>query len=241
MRYKIDFSYDGSVFNGYAKQPGEYTIQGNLEEKISLILQENVTIFAAGRTDKGVHALNQVAHFDTLKEIDVEKFKNSLNKLVDDAIYIKSVILVSDAFHSRFSAKAKIYKYLINYKEYDPLKRNYESFVPNVNFMKLSLIKDVFKGQHSFMNFCSKPLDEDNFIREIYEIDVARADGRIEITFKGNGFMRYEVRKIVGTMIAYSKDQITRDEIIDLLVSTDRKIVNFTAESKGLYLVDVIY
>ena len=107
MRYKIIFSYDGSDYFGYAKQPNKKTIQGEIEGVLATIFQKEVGIFASGRTDKGVHALNQVAHFDLDKEVDLEKLLTSINKLLPDDIFVKKIEKVEENFHSRFSANQK--------------------------------------------------------------------------------------------------------------------------------------
>ena len=241
MRYKIEFSYDGTNFYGYAKQPGKYTIQGEIEGVLQTIFQKTINISASGRTDKGVHALNQVAHFDLDKEIDVERILMSLNKMLPDDIHIKLLEKVDEAFHSRFSAKAKIYEYLLNTKEYNPLRRNYEYFVTNIDINKMKEASRLFIGEHSFMNFSSKEEDEDNFIRTIDYINFDEHDGILSIEFKGNGFMKYQIRKIVGVLIEIGKNKIDEKYIKEMLDKKERDIVTYTAPSQGLYLKGVIY
>ena len=124
MRYLMTFSYDGTNYNGYQKQPNKNTIQDNIESNLSKIFNTKITISASGRTDKGVHAINQKAHFDA-KEININKLKNSLNKLINDDIYIKDIKKVDDDFHARFNVLEKEYIYRINLGEYNPLDRNY--------------------------------------------------------------------------------------------------------------------
>ena len=114
-RYLINFSYDGSNYNGYQKQKGLNTIQGKMEEALKQINNNKTTKFSSsGRTDAGVHALNQKAHFEVDEKIDIEKVKNSLNKLLPDDIYVKSTKVVDYEFHSRYNAKKKEYIYKIN-------------------------------------------------------------------------------------------------------------------------------
>ena len=128
-RYKITFSYDGTNYFGYAKQVNEVSIQGEIERCLCCILNENITIYASGRTDKGVHALKQVADFETSKTInDKNKFLYSLNKMINKDIYVKSINKVSSNFSSRLDVKEKTYLYLIDIGDYNPLKRNFELY-----------------------------------------------------------------------------------------------------------------
>ena len=127
MRYFITFSYDGTNYKGFQKQPGKRTIQNVIEEILFKLNGEHeVSISATGRTDAGVHALNQKAHFDLNRDIEESKLKDSLNKMLPADIYVKSVEKTSDDFHARFCVKAKEYIYKINMGEYNPLKYNYE-------------------------------------------------------------------------------------------------------------------
>ena len=126
MRYFITFSYDGSKFKGYQKQPKGRTVQGEIEKVLKKInSNKDISISASGRTDAGVHAYNQKAHFDMDKTIDLDKLKNSLNGLLPKDIYVKNVEIVDDNFHARFNVKAKEYIYKINMGEYDPIKKDY--------------------------------------------------------------------------------------------------------------------
>ena len=122
MRYFMCFSYDGSKYNGYQKQPRKKTVQGELEKALTKINSERkVSVVASGRTDAGVHAYNQRAHFDLDKEIKCTRLRQSLNSLIPDDIYIKSICEVSDEFHARFDVKAKEYIYKINMGSYNPI------------------------------------------------------------------------------------------------------------------------
>ncbi len=244
MKYKIVFSYDGLAFYGYAKQPNLKTIQGTLESNLSLVLNENIVLSASGRTDKGVHALNQVASFVVSREIsNLDKFLYSMNKLLNEEIYIKEIKKVKDSFDARFSAKKKSYLYLINVGEFNPLKRNYELFLNNSknDFEKFKEASKLFIGTHNFQNYCSKEEDEENFVRTIFKINIKKKKDLIEVRLIANGFMRYQVRKIVGTMIAYSLNKITYQKMEDYLNKKERDIVPFTSEPHALYLEKVYY
>ena len=126
MRYFITFSYDGSKYSGYQKQPRKKTIQGELEKALKQInADEPVHVTASGRTDAGVHAYSQSAHFDLNTSISCLKLKQALNSLIPDDIYVKSVDEVSDKFHARFDVKAKEYIYKINMGNYNPIEKDY--------------------------------------------------------------------------------------------------------------------
>ena len=125
MRYLMTFSYDGTNFNGYQKQPDSRTVQEEIEKCLTMLNSNKfVSISATGRTDAKVHALNQMAHFDLDNNIENLEFR--LNKMLPDDIYVKKVVLVSDDFHARFNVKSKEYIYYINVGEYNPFKRNYQ-------------------------------------------------------------------------------------------------------------------
>ncbi len=241
-RYKLIFSYCGTSFNGYAKQIDTRTIQGEIEKTLSLILNEKINLYASGRTDKGVHAINQVAHFDATKDIELlEKFRYSLNKLIDSNIYFKSIEKVDETFHSRFSAKGKIYQYVLNLKEYVPFFKDLELYLSDLDIEKIKEASRLFIGKHNFMDFTSKKDDDQNFVREIFSINFENKKDRVYIYFYGDGFMRYEIRKIVGTLIEVGKGKIDESFISKHLSSTKRDIVSYQAPSKALYLKEVIY
>lgn len=248
FNYKIVFSYDGTSFFGYQKQKEERSVQEEIEKVLNILLnnKNETKIFSSGRTDKGVHALNQAANFFTIKKIDdLNLFKYKMNKLLPPDIYIKKINKVPLSFSSRFSSLKKEYFYLINIKEYDPLKRNYELYYSrDIDINKLKDISKLFIGKHNFINFTSKKEDEDNFIRTIFDIRISKINNKyIKITFIGDGFMRYEIRKIIGTFLAYNENKLTKEEIINYLNNNfkERKIINYQVEAKGLYLFKVFY
>lgn len=242
FRYKIVFSYDGTPFYGYAKQPNMFTVQSEIERVLKIILSAEIKIFASGRTDKGVHAINQVAHFDSETHIeDIAKFIVSMNKLIDKAIYIRDIEEVDESFHARFSAKGKIYAYFINFGDYSPILRNYELNLKGIDINKMIYASKLFIGKKNFQNFTSKEEDDDGFIREIFDIRSEITANRLIMYFSGDGFMKYEIRKIVGTLIEFAKGKIDADYIISHLNSEARNIVSFQAPAKGLYLKEVIY
>lgn len=241
MKYKLVFSYDGTNYFGYAKQVDKITVQATLEKTLNIIFNEDITLKASGRTDKGVHALGQVATFEALKEKDCSKLKISLNKLLPDDIYVLEIENVPEEFDARFSSKSKTYIYRILVGESNPFERDHCLFVNSINFEKIVEICGVFVGKHCFKNFCSKEEDDQNFARNIFSITPQIKDNEIIITFEGDGFMRYQIRKIVGTILEFQKGKISKEKIIEYLTKDERDIIPFTAPPQGLYLKEVKY
>ncbi len=242
MKYKMIFSYDGSKYFGYAVQGNEEkTIQNVLEKSLSIILNTNIKIYASGRTDKGVHALNQVATFDLNNKVELKKLKHSLNKMLPNDIYVKKISKVDDSFNARFSAKSKSYLYILNIGEYNPFLRNYEYLVKDLDIREMKKCAKLFIGEHCFKNFSSKKEDQDNFIRTIYKITFKVSKDHILIEFKGNGFMKYMVRKLMGAIIEVGKKHISLKYVQDLLNKEKREIITYTAPPHGLFLKKVEY
>ena len=154
MRYLITFSYDGSKYKGYQKQPKEKTIQGELEKALKTINgHKKVCVYASGRTDAGVHAYNQKAHFDLdIKHITPEKLKEGLNSLLPDDIYIKNAEIVNDDFHARFNVKAKEYIYMINMGEYSPIEKDY-IYQYNKKLPNYQGIREIFVIYPTFVSY----------------------------------------------------------------------------------------
>lgn len=246
MRYLITFSYDGSGYKGYQKQPKTKTIQGEIEKALRKINGNKVVrINASGRTDAGVHALNQKAHFDLNIDITKEKLKNAINSLTPDDIYVKSVEEVSDVFHARFNVKAKEYIYKINMGEYDPIERNYVyQYNKKLDVVEMERALKYLEGEHDFTSFSKADEEKENFTRRIVQTNLIRnmkQVNKITICFLGTGFLRYQVRNMVGTLIEIGEGKRRSEEIIDILEAKDRRKAGKTANPEGLYLKDVFY
>jgi len=243
MRYLVKVSYSGTKYQGWQKQDTVPSIQETLEKVLSKLYNSTINIFASGRTDAGVHALGQHFHFDAENRYEPDDLLYRMNCLLPEDIEVIDIKIVNDDFHARFSAKSKTYKYLIKNKEKDAIKYEY------VYLYKEKIDEDIlrnacslFVGKHNFQDFTSKEEDEDNFIRVIYSIDVIKNNDEYEVYLKGNGFMRYEIRFIIGTVLAASTKKITLESIKDHLKDNkEREIVNNKAPANGLYLVDVEY
>ena len=243
MRYLITFSYDGTRYHGYQKQNNDISIQSEIENVLTKINSNiPVIIHATGRTDAGVHALNQKAHFDLDKDIDIERLKCSMNKLLPNDIYIKKIEVVSNDFHARFNVKSKEYIYKINIGEYNPIDRNYiYQFNKYLDIDKMSEALQYFKGEHNFKSFTKTTDEIKDYVRTIFNASISLNDNIIVISLIGNGFLRYMVRNIVGTLIEIGLGVRKPNEIDELLNAEDRNVTGKTAPSCGLYLKDIIY
>lgn len=242
MRYLITLSYDGSKFYGYQKQPSVKTVQEELEYALTMINNKPVNVSASGRTDAGVHALNQKAHFDLDIKITPNKLKQALNSLVDKSIYIKSVEEVTDDFHARFNVLKKEYVYKINIGEYNPLEKDYVfQYNKKLNLDDMKNAIKYLEGTHNFKSFTKANNLKDDYIRTIYESSIKCENDIVTISFIGNGFLRYMVRNMVGILIEIGAGKKNYSCIKDVLEVEDRCKAGIAAHPEGLYLYNVWY
>lgn len=243
MRVLGVVSYKGTRFQGWQKQPTVITVQGEIEKALSQVLNSEVTIFGSGRTDAGVHALSQTFTFDMSKDIDLDKLCFSINRMIDKDIKILSFKQVDDDFHARFSAKSKTYLYKIRLGVKDPFENEYQYIYPfEFDFDLFSKALKQFEGKHCFKDFTSKEEDEDGYVREIYQIVSKKQDNDIIVEFTGNGFMRYQIRNMVGAALAVASKNEDLDFIPNhLKEEKNREICQYKAPPQGLYLVKVEY
>ena len=242
MRYLITVSYDGSKYYGFQKLNNNKSIQGELEKALTKINKSNVFVKGSGRTDRGVHAKGQVAHFDLDIDITLYKLKCALNSLLPDDIHVIDTEVVDDSFHARFMAKKKKYVYYLNVGEYDPLKRNYiYQYNHELDVNKMIDGIKFYIGKHNFKNFVSDDCIKEDYEREIYNAYIEVENNIIKFVFIGNGFMKYQVRNMVGTLIKVGKNKINSSDIEKILIDDNYKKLVMTAKSEGLYLEEVSY
>lgn len=240
MRYLIRFSYDGSKFYGFQRLNNKPCVQRELEEALKSFTREDVEIKGAGRTDRGVHAYDQCAHFDLIKEIDEKKILFELNRKTSPYIQILSCEKVSDDFHARFSVKEKMYVYKINIGEQSPFKADYYlHYKRDLSLKKLKAVAKIFKGIHDFRNFVSG--ERNNYECIIYDIKIKKEKGTISIYFKGKSFYRYMVRNLVGAMLDFNEDKVSLEEIKKMLDKPENPKQLRTVSSEGLYLLSIKY
>lgn len=241
MRYLAIVQYDGTSFMGWQIQSNVRTIQEEIEKVLSKVLNTPTKIFGSGRTDARVHSIGQTFHFDSKKIDDLGKFTYSINSLLPEDIHIVSIKKVADDFHARFSAKDKTYLYILNTGRYDVFNRNYTNqYLRELDIKAIKEASKLFLGEHNFKNFTSKEEDKDNYIRTINSFDVVVNGDVISFYINGNGFMRYMVRMIIGTLIEVGLGKLSLEEVKEYLSDKDNQ-VPYKASPEGLFLYKVNY
>ena len=233
--------YNGANFYGWQKQKGKRTVQGELEEKISFLTKEDVTVEGSGRTDKGVHALNQVATAEIENKIPLKNFKTALNKLLSDDVAVKKVSLAKLDFHPRFSAKKKTYEYRLDIsKTKNAIGYQLITHYPyKINLERMKKASKLLIGKHNFKAFCSADTNVTNFEREIYDISIKKVGNILTFIVTGNGFLYNMVRIIVGTLLEI--DKVGEEKILKAFESGNRNLLGKTMPPNGLYLKKVDY
>lgn len=233
--------YSGTNFFGWQKQTGKRTVQGELEEKISKMLNASCKVEGCGRTDRGVHAKNYVATVVIERNIPLTNFKNALNKLLSDDVVVKKMKEVPLDFHPRFSAKRKTYEYIVDVsKTRSAIKHNLVThWTEQVDMERMVKAGQILVGEHNFKAFCSSHTNVTNFNRTIYEISVKKVGKFIKFEITGNGFLYNMVRIIVGTLLQI--DKVKEENIVKALKSGDRSLLGKTMPPNGLYLKKVEY
>ena len=243
MRYLITFSYDGTNFHGFESQPEYRTIEDEINKVLTFINGGKKTkIVASGRTDKGVHAIAQTGHADIDVEITEYKLKRAMNSLLPNDIHVKNTKIVDKDFHARYMVKEKVYEYKLNMGEYNPCDRNYiYQFNKNLDIDLMNYAIKDFIGKHNFKSFTESKEKRDNYEREIYDAYISVQDDIITFVFIGNGFIKYQIRNMVGLLIQIGLGKKDKNCIKEILENLDRSQGFRTAHPEGLYLVSVKY
>lgn len=243
MRYLIHFSYDGTNFNGFQKQPNCRCVESELEKALYDINNHKKTkIVGSGRTDRGVHACDQCAHFDIDIDITLYKLKCALNSLLPEDIHVFKVEEVCDDFHARFNAKRKTYKYIINCGEYNPIERNYVyQYGKKLDIDKMKKEIKSFVGIHNFKPFVSEEAVKENYEREIYDAHIEEDGDKVIFYFTGNGFMKYQVRNMVGVLFKIGKGKLENGIVDKIFKDNSLSKCITTIKREGLYLDKIEY
>ncbi len=245
-RYKITLTYDGTLYGGWQIQPNTVSIQSLLEQALSMICRKPTAIVGSGRTDAGVHALAQVAHFEG-KNIQEEQLRYTLNSVLPKDIRILEIEKTVEDFHAQYSATGKIYHYHLYLDPIlNPFTRLYSWKVPlaKVNRSLLQEGASLFLGTKDFSalaNEAHKGAAAKNGIRTIKRLDLVEEPGGIRLEFEANGFLYKMVRNITGTLIDLCAGHLQLEDIEALFSSKDRKKAGRTAPPHGLFLVKVHY
>lgn len=241
MRLKCIVSYDGTNYNGFQAQPNMTTIEGKLEEAISNINKCDTKIYASGRTDSNVHAKGQVFHFDTNLNIDTLSWLKGLEALLPSDIHVDKIEVVDDNFHARYNALSKEYRYYINIGKYDAFKANYSIYMYNLDIKAMKKGIKYFIGEHDFIGFTQQLPEGKPTIKTIYKANIKKINDMLEIRFVGSGFLKYQVRIMVGTLMDIGLRRKKPEDILDIFDKKDRKLAGKTASPKGLFLYKVNY
>ena len=242
MRYKLTIEYKGTNYNGWQRQLKLPSVQGKIEDTIFKLFGEKVTIGGAGRTDKGVHALGQVAHLNLSYEILPKNLMHALNCNLPDDIKIASIEVVENTFFAN-KAKSKTYKYNLYISEFlKPLKDDFATLVkPPISIELMKQAGKLFLGVHDFEAFSCASRTVKTTVREISKLDIIEKNNDIEITIEGNGFLYNMVRIIVGTLVDIASEKKPISTINDMFLTKNRTLGGKTYPAKGLTLLEVKY
>lgn len=244
--YKLTIAYDGTAYCGWQIQPNGIAIQELIQEKTSILTRVPTTVIGSGRTDAGVHALGQIAHFHSPKLPDLYRFHGSLNALLPPDIRILKIEEAPNAFHAQYSAIGKTYHYHLHLDRIsNPFKRLYSLHVKEK--ISLDLLKEAtrsFLGTHDFTSFANeahKGSAAKDAVRTLTRLDVVDEPGGVRLEFTGDGFLYKMVRNIVGTLLEVALGKRPLEDLPNLLAVKDRTVTGQTAPPHGLFLINVEY
>lgn len=247
---KLTLAYDGTDFHGWQIQPGQPTIQGVLTEVVRKLTQEKLTLHGAGRTDAGVHALGQVAHFKTHSELTPAQFQRAFNALLPPTIRVVAAEEVGPDFHARWQALAKTYHYRVfRGPVLPPTEWRYVLHYPYpLDVPAMCEAARVFEGEHDFTSFAASSGSEDDdrertAVRMVYRAELVPSESGEMLTFRvrGRSFLRYMVRKMMGTLLEVGRGKLTSADIAGLFELRDRSRSGPTVPPQGLWMVSVEY
>jgi tRNA pseudouridine38-40 synthase len=249
MNFKLTLQYDGTDFHGWQMQGELRTVQGELTRALTLIDGRDVVVHGSGRTDAGVHAEGQVASVHLQRDITPEKLRAAINGNIALDLRVLNAEIAGDDFHARYSARSKTYVYrVLNGPVLSPFWLRYAHQEPRpLDVERMRQCAALFVGQHDWTAFSAAQSDVETRIRTITRFDVTercdeRARGRlIEVAISADGFLRYMVRSIAGTLMAVGRREIDQDKIASALSTGNRPLAGVTAPAKGLTLTHVSY
>lgn len=242
-RIKLTVAYDGTAYNGWQIQPNAVTVEGVLNQTISKAVGEEIKIIGASRTDSGVHAMGNVAVFDSQTTIPPERVLHVLNRMLPEDIVVMNSEEVPSDFHPRYQKSSKTYEYhVIASKIPIPIKRYDHYFVSfDLNIEEMRKAAAYLVGTHDFESFCSAKTAVEDTVRTIYSLEILTHGNEITIRVKGNGFLYNMVRIIAGTLIYVGRGYYKPEQVREILESKDRTKAGVTAPPQGLMLVEIEY
>lgn len=242
-RIKLTAAYDGTNYHGSQIQNNGETIEGVLKRELSALLQEEICLTGASRTDAGVHARGNVFVFDTESRIPPEKFVFALNTRLPEDIRIQASCEVPADFHPRHQDTVKTYEYrILNRKLPLPQERLYAHFTyETLDLEKMRQACTYFIGEHDFASFCAAGSQVESTVRTIYDLHITKEGEILTISITGNGFLYHMVRIIAGTLLKVGKGETAPEKIPAIIAGKDRNLAGPTAPAKGLTLAKIKY
>jgi tRNA pseudouridine38-40 synthase len=241
--YKLTLEYDGTAYAGWQRQAKDLTVQGMMEAALKRITQTPITVIGAGRTDAGVHALGQVAHFKSEKLLTPDEWARALNAVLPGDIAVLSAELVADDFHARYGATGKVYEYrILNRPVRAPLDRHRVWHVKSpLNVPAMREAVRLLLGRHDFASFQGHPTDTKNTVCELRRLEIMQDGDRIRFEADADRFLKQMMRAIVGTLVEVGRGKRAPASMKDILAAKDRRAAGMTAPPHGLYLLRVDY
>ena len=242
-RWKAVCAYDGGAFDGWQSQPSRNAVQDVLERRLREVLQREVRLYGSGRTDAGVHALGQVFHFDAAWTHGPERLRRALQTGLPRAIHLHRLQVAAPAFHARFDAKGKIYRYELCRGEADPFTAPYCWEVPrDLDGPAMQAAAKILTGRHDFKAFSAVNREErETTVRELRRITLRRQGRRIRLTFEADGFLYKRVRSLTGALVNVGLGKLTVRDVAAMLRTARRVPQVLTAPPQGMFLVKVLY
>ena len=241
--YKLIIEYDGSRYYGWQRQPGHNTIQGKVENILSILCGKEIEVIGAGRTDAGVHARGMAANAFMDTPLSAEEIRDYLNRYLPDDIAVREVREASPRFHARYNAIGKTYRYtcfdgpvksVFDRKYYTPLRE-----APDLERMRRAA--RILEGEHDFRNFCVNPRMKKSTVRRVDRIDIEREGDYLLFTVHGTGFLQNMVRIMVGTLLEVGFGRMEPEQVREALEARERQKAGPTAPAQGLCLLSVDY
>ncbi|MFZ7125914.1 MAG: tRNA pseudouridine(38-40) synthase TruA [Desulfobacterales bacterium] len=242
--FKLIVEYDGTAYAGWQRQKSDPTIQGAIEKAVHRISRQRVTVHGSGRTDAGVHALGQTAHFECATRLDAAVLQKALNALLPKDIVIRDCAEAPKTFHARFDARAKTYRYRIDNRSTRPaIGRGYAWHIRKpLDLAAMAAALPHIRGTHDFKAFEGSGSPRSHTIRTVNRADLETGEnGRVVFEVNANGFLRFMVRNLTGTLVEVGLGKLEPDEVGRILFSGDRRQAGATAPPHGLFLVEVQY
>ncbi|MDM8292560.1 tRNA pseudouridine(38-40) synthase TruA [Faecalicoccus pleomorphus] len=243
MIIKCTVAYDGYNYAGWQKQENALGIQTIIEEALEKIQKSPVEIVASGRTDAHVHALGQVFHFQSEIAMQPWQYVKAMNALLPQDIRIQSAEIAPEDFHARFCCKSKQYAYIATYDVTDPFAYRYKApLYQKLDMEKMLEAASYLIGEHDFTSFSSSRIDSRKpRIKNVCMIEIRNKGKDVHFLFEGNGFLRYQVRMMTGTLIEVGKQKIQPLDVQHMLLEKNKEVCRYNAPPQGLYLMKVRY